>query len=44
MKTLKQLIKKTNGAGLAEFAVVVALMAALAASAAPKFSAMTDQR
>ena len=42
MKTLKRLIKKTNGASLAEFAVVVALMAALAASAAPKFSSMTE--
>ena len=42
MKTLKRLMKRTNGASLAEFAVVVALMAALAASAAPKFSAMTE--
>lgn len=39
---VRQTLKKRRGASLAEFAVVVALMAALAASAAPKFSAMTE--
>tara|TARA_B100000212_G_scaffold329384_1_gene294563 strand:+ start:787 stop:1413 length:627 start_codon:yes stop_codon:yes gene_type:complete len=43
LKTFSKFILNTNGASLMEFAVVTALMAVLAATAAPKFSNISEK-
>ena len=42
MVLLKKYIKKATGSSLAEFAVTTALMATLAATAAPKLSRLSE--
>tara|TARA_Y100000816_G_C26027110_1_gene537539 strand:- start:823 stop:990 length:168 start_codon:yes stop_codon:yes gene_type:complete len=44
MVLLKKYIKKATGSSLAEFAVTTALMATLAATAAPKLSRLSERQ